>query len=51
VFQWTVEQGAAMGRPSTIVIEAVKQRGGVMSVRVSGFTVIVGEGVMHITGA
>jgi trans-2,3-dihydro-3-hydroxyanthranilate isomerase len=51
VFRWTVEQGVALGRPSTIAIEATKRAGAVTSVRVSGYTVIMGEGVMHVAGA
>ncbi len=43
-FSWTIEQGAEIGRPSLISAVAVKRAGAVVSVRVGGSAVIVGEG-------
>jgi trans-2,3-dihydro-3-hydroxyanthranilate isomerase len=43
-FAWTVEQGAEIGRPSRISVSVEKQAGRVVSVRVGGSAVIVGEG-------
>jgi trans-2,3-dihydro-3-hydroxyanthranilate isomerase len=43
-FAWTVEQGAEIGRPSRISVSAEKRAGAVISVRVGGSAVIVGEG-------
>ncbi len=43
-FAWAVEQGAEIGRPSRISVSVEKQAGRVVSVRVGGKAVIVGEG-------
>jgi trans-2,3-dihydro-3-hydroxyanthranilate isomerase len=43
-FAWTIEQGAEIGRPSLISATAVKRAGRVVSIRVGGSAVIVGEG-------
>jgi trans-2,3-dihydro-3-hydroxyanthranilate isomerase len=43
-FAWTIEQGAEIGRPSLISAVAVKRAGRVISIRVGGNAVIVGEG-------
>jgi trans-2,3-dihydro-3-hydroxyanthranilate isomerase len=43
-FAWTVKQGAEIGRPSRISVSAEKRAGHVISVRVGGSAVIVGEG-------
>jgi trans-2,3-dihydro-3-hydroxyanthranilate isomerase len=43
-FAWTVEQGAKIGRPSRISVSVEKRAGQVVSVRVGGNAVIVGEG-------
>jgi trans-2,3-dihydro-3-hydroxyanthranilate isomerase len=43
-FAWTVEQGVEIGRPSRISVSVQKCAGQVISVRVGGSAVIVGEG-------
>jgi trans-2,3-dihydro-3-hydroxyanthranilate isomerase len=43
-FSWSIEQGAELGRPSFIKASAVKRDGKVVSIRVGGGSVIVGEG-------
>jgi trans-2,3-dihydro-3-hydroxyanthranilate isomerase len=43
-FSWSIEQGAELGRPSFIKASAVKRDGKVISIRVGGGSVIVGEG-------
>jgi trans-2,3-dihydro-3-hydroxyanthranilate isomerase len=47
-FQWRVEQGFEMGRPSILDIEADKSHGEVTAVRVGGSTVLVCEGSMTL---
>jgi trans-2,3-dihydro-3-hydroxyanthranilate isomerase len=42
--RWTVEQGIELGRKSTLYLEADKNDGDVMSVRVGGYAVTVSEG-------
>jgi trans-2,3-dihydro-3-hydroxyanthranilate isomerase len=49
-FAWTIEQGAEIGRPSLISAVAVKRAGRVVSVRVGGSAVIVGEGAFRTDG-
>jgi trans-2,3-dihydro-3-hydroxyanthranilate isomerase len=49
-FAWTVEQGAEIGRPSLISAVAVKRAGRVVSIRVGGSAVIVGEGLFRTDG-
>ena len=49
-FAWTIEQGAEIGRPSLISAVAVKRAGRVVSVRVGGSVVIVGEGAFRTDG-
>lgn len=39
--QWLVEQGVEMGRPSLIEVEAEKEGGEIIDVRVGGNSVIV----------
>lgn len=46
--KWVVEQGMEMGRPSILEIEADKQAGKVVAVRVGGASVMVSEGTMHL---
>ena len=43
-FSWSIEQGAELGRPSFIKASAEKRDGRVVSLRVGGSSVIVGEG-------
>ena len=43
-FSWSIEQGAELGRPSFIKASAEKRDGKVVSIRVGGGSVIVGEG-------
>jgi trans-2,3-dihydro-3-hydroxyanthranilate isomerase len=43
-FSWSIEQGAELSRPSFIKASAVKRDGKVVSIRVGGGSVIVGEG-------
>jgi trans-2,3-dihydro-3-hydroxyanthranilate isomerase len=47
-FRWVMEQGFEMGRPSILELEAEKQNGSVISVRVGGECVVVSEGSMEI---
>ena len=47
-FRWTVNQGVALGRPSTMEVAATKRDGAVISVQVGGFTAIVGDGHMEV---
>lgn len=47
-FQWIVEQGFEMGRPSLIEVEADKVDRQIQSVRVGGASVMVAEGSMEI---
>jgi trans-2,3-dihydro-3-hydroxyanthranilate isomerase len=42
--KWTIEQGIEMGRKSVLYLEADKNDGDVMSVRVGGYAVTVSEG-------
>ena len=46
--RWTVHQGHAMGRPSTIFLEADIEGGGLDAVRVGGGAVVVGHGSLKI---
>jgi trans-2,3-dihydro-3-hydroxyanthranilate isomerase len=45
-FQWTVDQGIELGRPSRLHVEADKAAGTVTAIRVGGSSVIVSEGAM-----
>jgi trans-2,3-dihydro-3-hydroxyanthranilate isomerase len=45
---WVVEQGFEMGRPSILNVEADKQNGDIVAIRVGGSTVLVSEGQMEI---
>ncbi|WP_267384117.1 PhzF family phenazine biosynthesis protein [Cyanobacterium sp. uoEpiScrs1] len=47
-FNWTVEQGFEMGRPSILKIIAKKKRGKVREIWVGGSSVLVSEGSMEI---
>jgi trans-2,3-dihydro-3-hydroxyanthranilate isomerase len=51
-FTWSIEQGAELGRPSFISASAEKRDGRVVSIRVGGGAVIVGEGWLNapVTG-
>jgi trans-2,3-dihydro-3-hydroxyanthranilate isomerase len=46
--RWTISQGVAMGRPSTIAVEFDNAAGAIAEVRVGGSAVLVGEGVIRI---
>lgn len=46
--RWIVEQGFEMGRPSILEVEADKQDGAIVAVRVGGASVLVSEGVMTV---
>lgn len=46
--RWTIGQGAAMGRPSTIFLEAEVEEGRATAVRVGGTAVVVGHGTLEI---
>jgi trans-2,3-dihydro-3-hydroxyanthranilate isomerase len=46
--RWTVRQGVEMGRPSTLYVEADKQDGLLLAVRVGGETVLVSEGTLWV---
>lgn len=46
--RWVVEQGFEMGRPSILKVEADKQDGEIIAVRVGGAAVPVSEGEMEI---
>ena len=47
-FDWVVEQGFEMGRPSLLNVAADKVEGAVTAIRVGGSAVLVSEGVMEI---
>lgn len=49
--QWVIEQGIEMGRPSTLYVEADKQAGEIVAIRVGGASVLVSEGTMEIPSA
>lgn len=51
LLQWRVEQGFEMGRPSILEVEAEKQAGQIVKVRVGGESVMVGEGAIEIPKA
>ncbi len=46
--RWRVEQGVEMGRPSLIDVEADREDGRIVAVRVGGETVLVGKGVLEL---
>lgn len=46
--QWCVEQGVEMGRPSLLQVEADKQAGEIVAIRVGGQSVLVSQGEMEI---
>ncbi|MEM9508075.1 MAG: PhzF family phenazine biosynthesis protein [Cyanobacteria bacterium P01_E01_bin.35] len=48
LLQWRVEQGFEMGRPSILEVEAEKQAGQIVKVRVGGQSVMVSEGEIEI---
>ncbi len=48
--RWVVEQGVEMGRPSRLHVEADKQGGRIVAVRVGGRSVLVSEGTMRVPG-
>ncbi|MGB1249691.1 MAG: PhzF family phenazine biosynthesis protein [Candidatus Promineifilaceae bacterium] len=45
---WTVTQGVEMGRPSRLDVEADKQDGAMVAIRVGGASVMVMEGVIDL---
>ena len=47
-FQWTVEQGIEMGRPSILYVEADRAGGETTAIRVGGGAVFVSQGSMHV---
>lgn len=47
-FAWTIEQGFEMGRPSILKAEADKRGGEITAVRVSGSSIMVGEGALYL---
>lgn len=47
-FQWVVEQGFEMKRPSLLHLEVDKKDGEIVAVRVGGSSVLVSEGTMEI---
>lgn len=47
-FNWRVDQGVAMGRPSLIEASAEKRNGRTVKAKVGGCTVLVGEGSMTV---
>jgi trans-2,3-dihydro-3-hydroxyanthranilate isomerase len=47
-YQWTIEQGVALGRPSTIDVTATTRGGRVIGITVGGYTVQVGEGTITL---
>jgi trans-2,3-dihydro-3-hydroxyanthranilate isomerase len=46
--RWTIRQGAEMGRPSTIHLDAEVSEGHAVSVRVGGASVMVADGVLRL---
>jgi trans-2,3-dihydro-3-hydroxyanthranilate isomerase len=46
--RWVVHQGRAMGRPSTILLEADVRNGQAEAVRVGGTAVVVGRGTLRV---
>jgi trans-2,3-dihydro-3-hydroxyanthranilate isomerase len=46
--QWTIRQGAEIGRPSTIYLEADVEAGRATRVRVGGAAVMIGDGVLRL---
>jgi trans-2,3-dihydro-3-hydroxyanthranilate isomerase len=46
--RWTISQGVAMGRPSTIAVEFDNVAGAISEVRVGGSAVLVGDGTIRI---
>jgi trans-2,3-dihydro-3-hydroxyanthranilate isomerase len=45
---WSIAQGVAMGRPSTIAVEFDNTGGAIAEVRVGGAAVLLGEGVLRL---
>ncbi|EPC02052.1 hypothetical protein L861_20580 [Litchfieldella anticariensis FP35 = DSM 16096] len=46
-WKWRIEQGVEMGRPSDILTEVQRDDAGIMTIRIGGQAVIVGEGRMY----
>lgn len=46
-FEWEIEQGAQVGRPSRIAVAAEKRAGAVVNVQAGGQVVIVADGTMR----
>lgn len=51
IIKRTIAQGVEMGRPSRLDIEVEKQDGHVVAVRVSGFAVLISEGMIEVPPA
>jgi trans-2,3-dihydro-3-hydroxyanthranilate isomerase len=49
-FEWQIEQGAQVGRPSLIEVAAEKRNGAVVNVQAGGHVLIVADGVMRTVG-
>lgn len=47
-YQWKVAQGIEMGRPSLLTVSAEKENGKIISTKVAGTCVMVGEGVIYL---
>lgn len=47
-FSWRIDQGVEMGRPSRLDASAVKQAGGVTTVRIAGRSVMFAEGSLEV---
>jgi trans-2,3-dihydro-3-hydroxyanthranilate isomerase len=48
LLQWVIEQGFEMGRPSLLFLEAEKERGRLVEVRVGGSSVLVSQGTLTV---
>jgi trans-2,3-dihydro-3-hydroxyanthranilate isomerase len=49
LLQWVIEQGFEMGRPSILFLEAEKEEGRLVEVRVGGSAVLVSQGVFNLS--
>ena len=47
-FRWRIGQGVEMGRPSVLEARTEKRAGSVVSIRIGGACVLVGEGFIHL---
>ena len=48
-FGFRIRQGVEMGRPSTLEAKVRKRNGSVLETRIGGHSVLVGEGVLHLS--